>query len=93
MVYDPEQMDPDASRSVCWFLITLSKLGVDVFDYDGTMTVLGGLSVNDAEVKTNGLLQVLYNPIGFAFEDPNLHNPLVWNNSVAYRQLDERGTV
>ena len=39
MVYDPEQMDPDASRSVCWFLITLSKLGVDVFDYDGTMTV------------------------------------------------------
>jgi probable HAF family extracellular repeat protein len=46
-------------------------------DNGGTVTVLGGLALNDAEVKTNGLLEVLFNPAGFAFEDPNLHNRIV----------------
>jgi hypothetical protein len=46
-------------------------------DNGGTVTVLGGLSYNDGEVKQSGLLQVLFNPTGFAFEDPNLHNRIV----------------
>jgi hypothetical protein len=43
----------------------------------GTVTVLGGVKLNDGEVDPGGTLQVLYNPTGFAFEDSNLHNRIV----------------
>src|SRR6185503_3578048 len=46
-------------------------------DNGGDVTVLGGMSWNDVNVKPGGLLRVIYNPTPPSFEDPMLHNRMV----------------
>ena len=46
-------------------------------DNGGDVTVLGGLTSNDVEVKQGGKLRVLYNPTPFSFEDANMHNRIL----------------